>query len=161
MPAEPTPSVVVAGVGEPYRRDDGCGPRVVAALRGRVAPSVRLVERVAEPTALLDLWEGTRLAVVVDAMRSGSAPGTVRRLEGSEVASAAPAERTTSSHGVSVRTAVELGRALHRLPERLVLYLVEAADLGPGEVLSPEVLRGVATAADRILEETRGTSAGA
>jgi hydrogenase maturation protease len=155
MSEQAAPSIVVAGVGEPYRRDDGCGPAVVAALRGRVPPTVRLVERVAEPTALLDLWDGAGLVFVVDAMRSGAAPGTVRRLDSSEVAAVAPAGRTTSSHGLSVRDAVELGRALGRMPGRLVLYLVEAGELGQGEAISPAVARGVGEAADRIVAEAR------
>lgn len=153
--------VVVVGVGEPFRSDDGLGPRVVAALRGRLAPTVRRVERVGEPTALLDLWDGASLAVVVDAMRSGAAPGTLRRLEGDEVAAAALAERTTSTHGLSVRDAIELGRSLGRLPARLVVYLVEAGEVGPGSEVSPAVERGIAQAADRIAAELRGAAPGA
>jgi hydrogenase maturation protease len=143
---------VVIGVGEPFRGDDGAGPRVVRALQGRVGPSVRLVERASEPTALLDLWDGVRLAIVVDAGRSGAAPGTVARLEGVELATA-PAERTSSSHGLSLRDAVELGQALGRLPQRLVVYVIEAGDVGRGEGLTPAVAKGVEEAAHRVAAE--------
>jgi len=143
---------VVVGVGEPMRRDDGCGPRVVRALRGRVGSDVELVERVADPTALVDLWDRAELAVVVDAMRSGAAVGSVRRLEGEELANV-PGERTTSSHGLSVRDAYELGRALGRVPRRLVLYLIEAGELGHGERLSPAVDAAIGRAAVAVAEE--------
>jgi len=148
----PPDRAVVVGVGEPFRRDDGCGPRVVRALRGRLDPSVRLVERVNEWTELLDLWDGAELTVVVDAMRSGGAVGSVVRLEGEELRRAA-LERSPSSHGLSVRDAYELGWALGRLPRRLVLYLIEAADMEPGAELSPEVERAVGQAAEAVVAE--------
>ena len=149
---------VVLGVGESYRRDDGCGPRVVRALRDRLPPGVERIERVAETTALIDLWDGAGLAVVVDAMRSGASVGSIVRWEGEELRRAS-AERVTSSHGLSVRDAYELGRALGRLPQRLVTYLIEAGELGPGETLSPEVAGAVGRVAEAIVAELNGARA--
>ena len=143
---------LVAGIGEPMRSDDGAGPRVVRELRGQVAPDVQLVERVADPTRLLELWRGRELAIVVDASRSGAELGTVRRVEATEL-TGSEAASLTSSHGFSFRETLELGRALGILPERLVLVLVEAGDLGRGASLSPEVARGVREAARRVEAE--------
>ena len=140
---------VVLGVGEPFRRDDGCGPLVVRALRGRVRPGVERVEQVTEMTELIDLWDGAALAVVVDAMSSGGPVGSSVRWEGEQLLRAVPT-RTTSSHGLSVRDAFELGRALGRLPERLVVYLIEVGEVGPGEALSPAVAAAVARTAEAI-----------
>jgi hydrogenase maturation protease len=145
---------VVVGVGAPDRRDDGSGPRVVAALRGRVPPDVELVGNVPDATALVDLWDGAALAVVVDAMRSGAAPGTVARRSGDEV-DALPVDRPTSSHGLSVADAVGLGRALGRMPSQLVLYLIEARDVAPGSTLTAEVAAAVDRTAERIVAELR------
>lgn len=157
--APATGRVVVVGVGEPTRADDGCGPSVVRSLRGRVPREVELVERVGDPSTLLDLWDGAGLAVVVDAMRSGARPGTVRRLDGRELASA-PGERATSSHGFSVRDAYRLGDALGRLPRRLVAYLIEAGNVGAGETLSPEVAVAVGRTARSIAAEVCGRELG-
>lgn len=149
---------IVVGVGEPFRRDDGCGPQVVRELRGRVGPEVELVERVSEMTELVDLWSTAGIAVVVDAMRSGAAIGSVLRLEGDDLGRVT-IERPTSSHGLSVRDAFELGCALGRVPDRLVLYLIEAGDLGPGANVSAEVLAGVGRAAAAIAAELKGSRA--
>jgi hypothetical protein len=54
--------------------------------------------------------------------------------------------------GPDLGEAVELGRVLGRLPVRLVLYAVEAGDVGYGEGLSP----AVAAAADRVVDEIAG-----
>jgi len=150
--ARPAPRALVAGVGEPMRQDDGCGPRVVRALRGRLASDVAAVDRVAELTELLDRWTGVPLAIVVDAMRSGAPAGTLRRLEGEALLQAAP-DRLTSSHGLSIRDAYELGRALGQLPGRLVVYLIEAGEIGHGERLSADVEGAVDRAANAVLAE--------
>ncbi len=156
MPTTPTvrdrSRVVVLGVGEPLRQDDGLGPRVVGLARDRNGPGVEFVERVTDPLDLLDRWSGARLAIVVDAMRSGAPVGTVRRLEAEEVERAV-AEPATSTHGLSLREAVALGRALGRLPERLVVVLVEGVEMALGTELSPPVRAAVSRAANMIVAE--------
>ncbi len=79
--------MVVIGVGNEFRRDDGAGPAVVAGLRDLAPPGVRLVVTDGEPTRLIEAWAGAALAVVVDAVRvqspntGPSRPGTVHRFE--------------------------------------------------------------------------------
>ena len=51
-----------------------------------------------------------------------------------------------SSHGLGLAEAVELGKALGRLPGRLVIFAVEAATLEQGAAISPRV----AAAADEV-----------
>lgn len=145
---------VVVGIGEPSRGDDACGHRVVQALRPRLGHDVELVEAGGDPTALLDLWAGAELAVVVDAMQGGLAPGASVRLEVDGLRGL-PRSRSTSSHGLSVPDVLELGRAVGKLPGRLVLYLIEAADVRAGERLSPEVAGAVERTARAIEDELR------
>ena len=72
--------MVVIGVGNEFRRDDGAGPAVVARLRDLAPPGVRLVVTDGEPARLVEAWTGAALAVVVDAVRAEPArPGTVHR----------------------------------------------------------------------------------
>ena len=72
--------VVVIGVGNEFRRDDGAGPAVVTSLRGQVPPGVDLVLTDGEPTRLIEAWTGAALAVVVDAVRADPPrPGRVHR----------------------------------------------------------------------------------
>ena len=91
---------------------------------------------------------GAELAIVVDAMRTRPIhPGRVHRLtvphSGGERA------RAARSHGIDLGQAVELARELDRLPERLVLYAVEAADVGDGVGLT----MAVRDAAERLADE--------
>jgi hydrogenase maturation protease len=90
--------VVVIGVGNEYRRDDGAGLAVVTSLRDRVPPGVGLVLTDGEPTRLIEAWAGAALAVVVDAVRADPLrPGRVHRFELDRPL--AGASRTASSHG--------------------------------------------------------------
>jgi hydrogenase maturation protease len=140
--------IVVIGVGNQNRRDDGVGPAVVRMLRRRALPGVVLEESDGEPTRLLDLWGNASLAVVVDAVRGESPrPGRVHRRSLRH-----PSVRgigKVSSHGMDLGDAVALGEALDRLPAMLLLYAVEAADTSFGEGLSPKV----AAAADELADE--------
>lgn len=141
----PGPAVVI-GVGNPYRRDDGVGPAVIARLREWGLPGVRLVESDGEPARLIELWEGAPLAVLVDAVRAEPPePGRVHRL----VVPPRYAVGAGGTHGVDLGTAVELARVLDRLPRRLVLLAVEPGETGAGPGLSAPVARAV----DRVAAE--------
>ena len=47
-----------SGSGNPFRRDDGIGPAVAAAIERRHLPGVRVVISDGEPSGLLEAWSG-------------------------------------------------------------------------------------------------------
>ena len=141
---------VVIGVGNPYRGDDAVGLAVAERLRDRVPPGVELVECEQEPSRLLDAWEGADVALIVDASSSGGVPGTVHRFDAA--AGGVPARVFRSStHAFGVGEAVELGRALGRLPARVVVYGVDGAAFVAGEGLSAPVEAAVGEVVDAVL----------
>lgn len=143
---------VVIGVGNPFRRDDGVGHSIVELLERRRPPGVMLAALDGEPARIVEAWSGARLAVVVDAVRTDAPPGTIHRFE---VGTAAlPVwSPVGGSHALGVEAAVDLGRVLRRLPERLVLYGIEGSDFGAGPGLSAPVQRATAALADRLTAE--------
>jgi hydrogenase maturation protease len=151
-PPAPGRRAVVIGVGNEFRRDDGAGPAVVARLRGRVPDGAELVVNDGEPTRMIEAWEGTSLAVVVDAVRAEPArPGRLHRLV-VDRAAAGPAG-SVSSHGLGLDDAIGLARALDRMPGRLIVHAVEAADLGQGSGLTPAVAAVIDTLAAAVLRD--------
>ncbi len=145
-------AVVVIGVGNEFRRDDGAGPAVLARLRDLAPPGVRLVITDGEPTRLIDAWAGTALAVVVDAVRAEPPrPGTVHRfvVDGP----GARAGRAASSHGFGFGDAIALAAALDRMPARLIVHAIEAADLTQGPGLTPPVAAAVGKVATAVLDD--------
>jgi hydrogenase maturation protease len=144
--------VVVVGVGNAVRGDDAAGLAVAGRVRERGPDGVAVVECEQEPTRLLDAWDGADLALVVDASLSGAEPGTVHRFDATVDPVPARVFRS-STHAFGIGDAVELGRALGRLPARVVVYGIEGADFGLGSGVSDPVARAVEEVAGAVLAE--------
>ena len=144
---------LVIGLGSPDRGDDAVGSAVARAVAAR-HPEVAVVDH-EDPTALLDLWAGHSPVVVVDAVRSGAPVGTVHWLEtgpaGPPVSTGAGTHSGQGgTHAVGLAEMVELGRALGRLPPRLVVVGIEADSFDHGEPLTARVAAAVPVAAARV-----------
>jgi hydrogenase maturation protease len=143
---------VVIGVGNEFRRDDGAGPAVVARLRGRLPEGAELLVSDGEPARMIEAWEGASVAVVVDAVRAEPAvPGRLHRLV-LERGGASPAG-PVSSHGLGLHDAIGLALALDRMPGRLIVHAVEAADLSQGTGLTPAVAAVIDALAAAVLRD--------
>jgi hydrogenase maturation protease len=144
----------VIGVGNEYRRDDGVGLAVVTSLRDRVPPGVELVLTDGEPTRLIEAWTGAALAVVVDAVRADPPrPGRVHRFELDRPL--AGATRPASSHGFGLDDAIRLALALDRMPGKLIVHAIEAADLTLGTGLTSLVAATVGDVVSAVLGDIR------
>lgn len=144
-------SVLVVGIGSPDRGDDGVGPAVAEGVAALRLPDVTVLQR-AEPMDLLDDgFSSADLVVVVDAVRSDRTPGTVllRELDVDPVPDGAGA---ASTHVLGLDATVELARALGRMPRRLVLVGVAAADFATGDPISAAVRDAVPVATDLVAE---------
>jgi hydrogenase maturation protease len=143
---------LVIGVGNEIRGDDSAGLRVVRELRALIGNRVRVVESPGGVSELLDLWEGQDEVFLVDAVRSGQAPGTWFRVPvGTDPLPSSLME--TSTHGLSVASAVALGQILGRMPRHLVVFGIEAAHFEPGAGLTPEVAIGVGHVTRALVDE--------
>jgi hydrogenase maturation protease len=93
-----------------------------------------------DPMRLLDAWSGAALALLIDAATAAQpTPGRIRRVTAGDVASASG----VSSHSLNIAQVFALGQALGRVPDQLVVFTVEAADLGHGVGLTPKVAAAV------------------
>lgn len=153
---------LVVGLGSMDRGDDAVGPAVAAGVRDLVSAGVRaagdvgnpLVVDHEDPTALIDLMDDRDVVVIIDAIVSGAAPGSVLvRLVGP---GDAPLPARTDpgpagTHGLGLATAIELARALDRLPSRVAIVGVEAIGFEPGQPLSAPVRAAVPRAVEAVL----------
>ncbi|MFZ5491333.1 MAG: hydrogenase maturation protease [Pseudomonadota bacterium] len=139
----------VFGIGNPSRRDDGVGVWVAQALAARLDDRADVRVLGDDSFELVDALAGARAALLVDAVQSGAAPGTVHRFDA--LAGPLPAALLRcSTHLLGVAEAVELARALGQLPARLQVYGIEGADFGIGEGLSPPVAAAAAALVDEL-----------
>lgn len=152
MTAPSRPQVLVVGIGNPDRGDDGLSAAVIARLHGHTPDGVCLLARSADPLALIDEWNGCDAVILVDAAMATNEPGRVHRLD--LAADSLPLGwPQTSSHAFGLAETVELARNLGRLPANLVLYLVESKSFETGTPLSPAIADAVDRVAGQILAD--------
>jgi hydrogenase maturation protease len=144
-------SVVLIGLGNPFRRDDGIGPALMTAVEPRLPPDVTLVTATRDPTVLLEAWADADLALVVDAaVHKPSTPGRIHRYTAGLPTDAPVAG---NSHGMGVSEAIRLATVLDRAPRRLVVLAVEVADVSVGHGLSAAVEAAIPMLTKSILHE--------
>jgi hydrogenase maturation protease len=145
-------AAVVIGVGNELRGDDSAGLLVAQRLRERTATQADVLVCEADPAELLTAWTGADVAIVVDTVVSGAAPGTIQRFD----VSAAPLPTKLigfSTHAFGVGEAIELARALDRLPSRTIVYGIEGSSFSAGAPLDPAVERAIDETLTRIMAE--------
>ncbi|MFN3929644.1 MAG: hydrogenase maturation protease [Thermoflexus sp.] len=134
--------LVLIGLGNRMRRDDGVGLWVAQCLQAHGWPQLRVFPLgIPDPVALARAWAGAEIAWIVDAVATGASPGTILRIHGDRLSSD-PRGRWLSTHGLALKEAIALARMLGPSPSRLVIYGIAGRDFRCGEGLTPEVEAG-------------------
>lgn len=150
----------IISLGSRFRGDDGVGPYILDRLRGRFAGSVPLVENGGDMSRLLQDWSGRRVCLVDAVYTDSHAVGDIIRLDGLTEA-IAPSGCTTSSHGLNLAEALEMGRIVGALPARLEIFAVCGADFSTGTALSRAVKSAAASVEMEILDLLTSSNGGA
>ena len=144
--------LLVIGVGNLYRRDDGAGIAVVRKLNELNLWGITTRDESGEGSSLIEAWRGASRVMIVDAVSSGSVPGTIHRFDA--LCQPVPADFFHhSSHSFGVAEAIEVARALDALPGQLEILGIEGREFTSGPGLSPEVQRAVDKAAALVARE--------
>ncbi len=142
--------LLVAGVGNLLRGDDGFGPRVTELL-SHLPPEVDVIETGIGGIALLqELMQGCDGLILIDACDRGADPGTVFLL----APEVFEGEHVPDVHLANPDRVLSMAKTMGVLPERLVIVGCQPKgmdDLGAG--LSPEVKEALPLAVKKI-EET-------
>jgi hydrogenase maturation protease len=150
-PAHSAPKIVVLGVGNEFRGDDGAGPFIIGRLEAENLPDTLVELRRCGPASLIDQWRDAETAIVVDAA-AGSSPGKIHRFEVSG-RSIPEGVFIVSTHSLGVAESVELARSLNLLPLRLLIYGIEGRRFDHGAGLSPEVEKAACEVAELVMRE--------
>lgn len=157
--------LAIIALGQELRGDDAAGLEAVrrwAAAYPQTADhsSVAVHQAGLPGLGLLDLLAGCRAAILVDAVASGSKPGSLHILREDQLASFAPG--SGSAHGWAVAETLALGRQLYpdSIPEDITLLGIEIASLELGAGLSAEVRQSLEQAVEiieRLVQQALGT----
>ena len=144
--------ILIIGLGNDYRGDDAVGRVLARRLQAIAGGNVRVMEESGEGASLIEAWQGADFVILIDAVHSGGAAGTIHRFD----AAMQPVPGSFfhySTHAFSVAEAVELARALNQLPPQLVIYGIEGKNFDSRVGLSPEVKVAAEEVFCRVKEE--------
>jgi hydrogenase maturation protease len=146
--------VLIMGIGNEYRRDDGIGLEIARKIRERHLSRVTVLEESGDGAALMEAWQGYETVILADAISSGAKPGTIVEIDVTK--KKVPAKFFHySTHAFSVAEAIELSRAMKTLPPRLVVFGVEGARFSAGVTISQGVQESVRQVVEKVLERVR------
>ncbi len=136
----PSPrATLVVGLGNPLRGDDGVGVRVAQALTAKaLPPGVEVVDGGTRGLGIVNLIEGRRRVIFVDAADVGRSPGQFVRFTLDE-AHLRGDDQSLTVHAAGLRDALLLAQALRMLPDEVIIFGVQPANLEWNSGLSPEV----------------------
>lgn len=131
--------IVIIGIGDALRRDDGVGPLVLDACRYEPVPGCDLAELDGDPTSVVDAWSDRDTAIVVDAVCVGAVAGTLHETTISPLEPSMISAIKTEACFAGLSEALSLGERSGRLPRTLHVLGIEPGDLKPGFGLSAPV----------------------
>jgi hydrogenase maturation protease len=144
--------VLVIGLGNPDRGDDGIGPLVAGILAGEDLQGVSVIVRSGDALSLIEDWAGADAVVMIDAAAAVRRPGCIQRID--LAAESLPRNlRPPSTHAFGMAEAIALARTLNRLPPQLVVYAIEGACFDPGAEMTAEVAAAAGEVAARVTGE--------
>ena len=141
----------IIGVGSPFG-DDRVGWATAEKLK---SSSICLSEKDKIDISILDRpgaalithWQDADAVILIDAVQSGAAPGTLHILSADDIDTNT---QLTSSHGFGIASTVALARSLDELPEYFYLCGIEIDPTNLGEDLGICVREAINPLVDRI-----------
>jgi hydrogenase maturation protease len=153
-------NIIVIGIGQSLRGDDGIGPEAVglwSTVHPQTAedPRIRILLLETPGLGLLADLETPDAAVLVDAVSTGRSAGSVGVFDPIPDTGLSAAEKT--AHGFGVAESISVARKTGaRLPPRLVLIGIEGEQYELGRGLSDSVRAALPAAAEKIQQVVSG-----
>jgi len=148
--------VLVLGLGNVLLGDDGLGAAALACIEReyRIPPGVRLEDGGTLGLSLLGLIADSDRVILVDAVRTDAAPGTLVRLEGSDVIDAV--RDRLSPHQIGVADLLAAARLIDRYPSAVTLLGLVPAAIELAVARSDAVDSGLNELVAAVVDEVRG-----
>jgi len=147
-------STLVLGIGNPILTDDGVGIKVAQKLK-EGNPELEVIETGETGIALLDFIVGRDKLIIIDSIKTNKGnPGDLYKLDLEDLR---PSKDLSSSHGIGIATAFELGKELgYKMPEHIGIYAVGIKDNSTfGEDCTQEVKAKIPFITLQIIKEER------
>jgi len=147
-------NTLILGIGNPILTDDGVGIKIAQKLK-EGNPELEVMETSEVGMALLELIAGYDKLIIIDSIKTEQGkPGELYKLGLEDLK---PPMYFSSSHGIDITTAVELGQRVgYRMPRYVSIYAVEVKDNSTfGEECTKEIEGRIPFIIKQIIEEER------
>jgi hydrogenase maturation protease len=144
--------ILILGLGNTILRDEGLGVHAVAQLREcyQFPPGVEILDGGTLGLALLPYLAASTDLLIVDAVQTGQAPGTLVRLADEEIPAALAVKM--SVHQIGLQELLAVSKIQGSAPPRMVLWGMTPAAIEPGLALTDIV----AARLDRLVDAVAG-----
>lgn len=144
--------VLVIGIGNAFRCDDGAGIAVAQAVRLQNLPHVTVIEQSGEGGSLIESWKDADIVFLCDAVSSGSSPGTMYQFDA--IKETIPGGFFSySTHQFSLAEAIAMARIINQLPRDLIVFGIEGESFQFGTTISAVVEKSVAEVTDSMVRQ--------
>ncbi len=146
------------GVGNPILTDDSVGICVANEIEKLSLPDIEVIKTSLAGISLLDyIGEYERLIIIDSIKTEKETPGTLYKLNLEDIGTFST---PSYSHGVNIRTAIELGRKLgYKIPQIIEIYAIEIEDNTTfGEECTPGVKSKIPGIVDEITKIIKSDS---
>lgn len=139
--------VVVIGIGNIFRSDDGVGPYIIDKLKeANISKNVELKNLESATIDILNVIEGAFTVIVIDSIECSTKIGKIHELQLDDLPER---ERSFNLHNIGLKSIFLTAKKLERLPQNLLIYGIEIKDVSYNNQLSSEVK----TAADKLVKK--------
>ncbi|KKG00320.1 MULTISPECIES: hydrogenase maturation protease [Methanosarcina] len=147
----------ILGFGSPIMGNDGVGLKVIEILKKeefKELEGLDIEDAGVCGLDLLNLLDGARKVIIVDAILAGSPAGSVHRIEGRDLLKNAEFLPLISVHDLTITDVLMIGEQVQTLPEIVVIGIeIGSRATEITREISPDVLKGVDKAIRLIRKE--------
>jgi hydrogenase maturation protease len=137
MNQTPRKDTVVLGLGNPLMSDEGIGVYLIRQLSEHQDefPSVEFIDAGTGGMNILHLIANRKRAVIIDCVKMGKKPGTIKRFEPADVKTVKKMTHF-SLHEADILRIIDLSKQLGEYPNHIVIFGIEPESLELGQKLS-------------------------
>lgn len=131
--------ILILGVGNPLRRDDGIGPKIIHLMEENkitynLPPCTDFLDGGTDGLGLIEYLKEYKKVIIIDAVEMKLEPGEIRVFTPEEAVININSD-SLSTHGFGIAELIKLAKELDINPE-LIIVGVQPGDVGYGEELS-------------------------
>lgn len=145
--------ILVVGVGNPYRSDDGIGAEIIKILQLENNPDFVLVDGGTDGLALFDKVVEYEQVIIIDAVQMLEAPGVVKQFSPAEARLKVKSD-VLSTHGFGLADMLKLVEQFG-IKSEIKIIGIQPKDVSFGEGLSDAVKKQIPHILQLIKQKTR------